>query len=34
VLSIRQPIFHFTVVPNGTYKQNLIVKKKQDTEGS
>jgi hypothetical protein len=27
VLSVRQPIFHFTIVPNGTYKQNLIEKK-------
>jgi hypothetical protein len=24
VLSVKQPIFHFTVVCNGTYKQNLV----------
>jgi hypothetical protein len=32
VLSVGRPIFHFTVVRNGTYKQNLIEEKeKQDT---
>ncbi len=31
VLSVRRPIFHLTVVRNGTYKQNLIQEKKSDT---
>jgi hypothetical protein len=34
VLSVRRPIFHFTVVSNGTYKQNLIKEKKQDTRNA